>query len=133
MEDRSDKDIEPGSNASGPRKQRRFNTLDLLLGFLLGLLASLVFGLALWMFGGLTLGGGGCPETPMNATCPKASAAPLVCPTCAPVITTPLIHVVTATLTSTPTATVTPTPDLAATATAACATFESQFPATPCP
>jgi len=130
MEDRSDKNTEPGPNSSGRRKQRRFDTLDLLLGFLLGLVASLIFGFALWVFGGLTLGGGGCPET---AACPEASAAPLVCPTCAPVITTPLIQVVTATLTSTPTATVTPTPDLAATATAACATFESQFPATPCP
>jgi hypothetical protein len=130
MDDRSAEDTEPGNNATGKRQQRRFNTLDLLLGFLLGLLASLVFGLALWMFGGLTIGGGGCPET---ATCPETSATPLICPTCAPVITTPLIHVVTATLTLTPTATGTPTPDLAATATAACATFESQFPATPCP
>lgn len=133
MEDRSAEDTEPGLNASGQRRQRRFKTLDLLLGFLLGLLASLVFGFALWIFGALTLGGGGCPETPTTARCPEASAAPLVCPTCAPVITTPLIQVVTATLTSTPTATATPTPDLAATATAACATFESQFPATPCP
>ena len=132
-EDHEAQGIEPGTSGSSPRKERRFNTLDLLLGFLLGLVVSLVFGLALWVFGALTLGGGGCPEDPTTGTCPESSAAPLVCPTCAPAITTPIIQVVTATPTSTPTQTVTPTPNLVETATAACATFESQFPATPCP
>ena len=132
MEDSSGSDTEPNiKKQSAPR--RRFINLDVLLGFVLGLIVSLIIGFTLWGFGFLILPGEGCPEISTTGACPATSVAPPICPTCAPVITTPPIHVVTATLTSTPTPTVTPTPNLAETATAACATFESQFPATPCP
>ncbi len=124
MEDFSGSDTEPNiKKQSAPR--RRFINLDLLLGFLLGLLVSLIIGFAFWRFGFLNLPGEGCPEIPATATCPATSVAPA--------ITTPIIKVVTATLTATPTPTATRTPDLGATATAACIAFESQFPATPCP
>ena len=126
MKDFSGLDTEPNiKKQSAPR--RRFITHDLLLGFLLGLLVSLIIGFALWSFGFLSLPGEGCPEIPTTLSCPATSVAPPICPTCAPAITTPIIQVVTATPTATP------TPDIAATATAACITFESQFPATPCP
>ena len=133
MNDRSVKDTEPGIETTSPPKRRRFLTLDNLVGFLLGLMISLIIGFALWTFGFVELPGEGCPENATPATCPETSVAPPICPTCAPSITTPIIQVVTATLTSSPTSTATPTPDIAATATAACITFESQFPATPCP
>lgn len=60
-------------------------------------------------------------------TCPPADFLLPICPTQPPMGAG-------ATLTP-PTATITPSPtlDLAATATVACATFQSQFPATPCP
>ena len=126
MEDSSGSDTKPDiEKQSAPR--RRFIKLDLLLGFLLGLLVSLIIGFALLSLGFLNLPGEGCPEIPTTATCPATSVAPPICPTCAPAITTPIIEVVTATPTATPTL------DLAATATAACIAFESQFPATPCP
>ena len=132
MDDFSGSDTEPNiKKQSAPR--RRFITLDTLLGFLLGLLVSLIIGFALWSVGFVSLPGEGCPEIPTPLSCPATSVAPPICPTCAPAITTPIIQVVTATLTSSPTSTATPTPDIAATATAACITFESQFPATPCP
>ena len=122
---------EHSPQANGQR--RRFFNLDTLLGFLLGLLVSLIIAFALSMLGFITTGGEGCPEISINDTCPAESDSPQICPTCGPSIGTPVIEVVTATLTSTPTQTATPTPNLAETATAACATFESQFPATPCP
>ena len=126
MEESSSSDTERNiKRPSAPR--RRFITLDLLLGFLLGLLVSLIIGFALWSFGFVRLPGEGCPEIPTPLSCPATSVAPPICPTCAAAITTPIIQVVTATPTATP------TPDIAATATAACITFESQFPATPCP
>ena len=118
---------------TNPPERRRFFNMDTALGFLLGLLFSLIIGLALWMFGALYFAVDGCAESSTTEICPTTSEAPPICPTCAPAITTPIIQVVTATLTATPTATATPTPNLAETATAACATFESQFPATPCP
>lgn len=131
-DDRSANDTEPNiKKQSVPRK--RIINLDRSLGFLLGLIVSLIIGLVLWMFGVLNLAVDGCPENSTTAACPGTSVAPPICPTCAPAITTPIIEVVTATLTSTPTPTATPTPNLAATATSACAKFESQFPATPCP
>jgi len=63
----------------------------------------------------------------VSEPCPTAEAITPVCPTCEPT-DTPETEV-----TSTPTATFTATPNFAATATAACESFNSRFPGTPCP
>lgn len=63
----------------------------------------------------------------VSEPCPTAAVLTPVCPTCVPT-DTPETEII-----STPTATFTATPNFAATATAACESFNSRFPGTPCP
>jgi hypothetical protein len=65
-----------------------------------------------------------------DGACPQAAPFLPVCPTCAAACPTVLPH---GGAGGTATATLTPRPNLAPTTTAACATFSSQFPGTPCP
>jgi len=121
--------IEPGKKHTQPgRMQSRFwdrkSLIVLLLGFLMGMAAMVFIGLGLNLAGWVTFGAGPCPAAGPALTCPSTPDLLLVCPICP---TPP--PTATATATETPTA----TPDFAATATAACATFETQFRPTPCP
>jgi len=102
-----------------PKIDRRILYM-LLIGILAGSLLTILVGYGLVLSGSLSFGGETCP--PANPICPATPAYLPVCPTCG-------VLVVTATPTFTPTTTL----DAAATATAACTTFESQFPGTPCP
>lgn len=124
-------DTKPRMQPPTPRKRRTILNLDVLLGFIFGMLFMLLIVLALWIFGFIGVPGQDCPGA--EDLCPALSVTPPICPTCEPDLRTPTIIVVTATVSPTATSTPTPTPDLAATATAACAEFKSQFPATPCP
>jgi len=109
------------------RDQRKFKALHVGIGVLIGIfLASLVVYL-LFITGVFdqALVTRSLPSA--SEICPTAEAITPVCPTCAPT-DTPETEI-----TSTPTATFTATPNFAATATAACESFNSRFPGTPCP
>ena len=95
----------------------------LLAGFAAGVLFTVIIGYGLLLGGLLPSGSPACP--PSNSICPATPAFLPVCPTCGVTIITQFAP----TFTPSPTN----TPDAAATATAACAAFEAQFPATPCP
>ncbi len=97
--------------------------LVLLIGIMMGMVivTAIVFGL--YALGYISPAGSGISMD----YCPPTQAVP---PTCIPV-STPIPHSM-----DTPEpiiVIVTATPDVGATATAACATFQEQFPATPCP
>jgi len=109
------------------RDQRKFKALLIGIGVLIGIfLASLLMYL-LFITGAFdqALVTRSLPSA--TEICPTAEAITPVCPTCAPT-DTPETEI-----TSTPTATFTATPNFAATATAACESFNSRFPGTPCP
>jgi hypothetical protein len=117
--------------ATKPRTVPRKGTTDrtiyaaLAIGFVIGLSLAGVVLFGLFTFGALPI----IEQQYLPApTCPPAELLLPVCPTIEPkggAGATPVP----------PTPTMTPSPalDLAATATVACATFTSQFPATPCP
>jgi hypothetical protein len=95
--------------------------LLLVIGILIGVLAMALVGTGLYGLGYLSFGSA---PTPLPPACPATPDLGVVCSTeglCPTAEPCP------------PTATPPPTADLGATATAACATFESVFPGTPCP
>jgi len=102
-----------------PPPQARPALPTLLLGMALGMLLTLIIG-------GVVFGLGFLPIIEVQgavAVCPPTPGFYPVCPTCPPTLeglsATP----------EPPTATL----DISATATAACSTFQSLFPGTPCP
>lgn len=112
-----------------PRAPRSSGILALLFmfasGLMVGALVTAIVGYGLVLYGYLPgadcLAPNACPATPaFYPVCPTCAAEPLA--TAEPQGPTP----------STPEP-ATPTPDIGPTATAACATWQAQFPATPCP
>jgi hypothetical protein len=117
--------FEPSTKPSLHKKRGRDRRTDRL--FFLVLLCGIAIGVALAFFIGYLLYFYGALPVIEIHTVPATSLGtpeflPL-CPTCPPPSTP----------TPAPTETPTATPDLLATATAACSTFQSQFPGTPCP
>jgi hypothetical protein len=136
MPDRLSDDTQPIADRAGRlpasgHSDRIFYAI-LGVGMLMGVVLSITIGLGLYTLGYVDVGGAAgeglaaCPATPdMIQACGTVDAM------------LKALHTATATATHTatpePTATATATPDLQATATAACATFQLQFPGTPCP
>ena len=119
----SGRPTKPRGQASGPRK--RFSWEAFSIGVVSGMILVAAVGCGiLYYFGFFTPV---APTTPAPLECPATPDLVVICPQVVPPV------VVTATPGPTLTPTPTPTPHLAATATAACATFQSRFPATPCP
>jgi hypothetical protein len=117
--------------ATKPRTVQGKGTTDrtiyaaLAIGFVIGVSLAGVILFGLFTFGALPI----IEQQYLPApTCPPTEFILPVCPTQPPIGGAGATPVP-------PTATMTPSPtlDLAATATVACATFSSQFPATPCP
>ena len=110
-----------------PDKTRRKLILTLGIGILIGILFGVIVTVALFNFGFFDQFYV-CPAPVSVEACPPDDAIPPVCPTCIPAPTDAAKS-----LDLTPTPTFTATPDIGATATAACGSFQSQFPGTPCP
>lgn len=122
MDKLSPLDTQPVPVRSAPSKNSLF-LLTLLIGVLMGIVIMCMVGYGLYFFGYITL----IDDVSIQPTVQSTEVTPLVCPTCEPATAESMIIVVTPTLS--PTATL----DFGATATAACATFNQQFPGTPCP
>lgn len=120
----------PKSGPTKPRGQaarsrKRFSWLSFFVGALCGVtVAAIGFGLVYAFFPPLV------PTTSTPVACPATPDLVVICPQVVPPVVVTATPPPTNTPTRTPTRTA--TPNLAATATAACATFRSQFPATPC-
>lgn len=110
-------------------RDRRAIVLTLLIGIVIGILLSIVGTVIVFNLGFFDQFYV-CPA-PLNVeACPPEDALPPACPTCA-LQQTEAPKVID--LTPTPSEAAAATPDIGATATAACSTFQSQFPGTPCP
>ncbi len=106
----------------GPaRSGDRFFILTLIIGILMGMTILSLVGYLLWATGNLQFGEVSCPS--VEELCPQTFDLPTSTPS----------PTSTDTATPSPPEIVTATPDLPVTATAACATFEAEFPGTPCP
>ncbi|MCJ7569497.1 MAG: hypothetical protein MUO58_18470 [Anaerolineales bacterium] len=108
-------------------QNRRFFIITLLIGILIGILLSSIATVILYNLGFFDQFYV-CPAPVSVEACPPDDVLAPVCPTCMPVPTDGAKS-----LDLTPTPTFTATPDIGATATAACGSFQSQFPGTPCP
>ena len=108
-------------------RSRRVFFITLGIGILIGILLSFIVTVLLFNFGFFDQFYV-CPAPVSVEACPPDDAIPPVCPTCMPAPTDAAKS-----LDLTPTPTFTATPDIGATATAACGSFQSQFPGTPCP
>lgn len=113
---------EPSSKPS-PTPSSRLFLLTLLIGILMGMVIMCLVGYGLYFFGYVTF----VDEVTTQPEVRVTEVRIPVCPTCEPTPIDAKILVVT------PTPGPTDTPDFAATATAACASFNQQFPGTPCP
>ncbi|NIS81727.1 MAG: hypothetical protein GTO14_16315 [Anaerolineales bacterium] len=118
----STKNTEP-SSTPGTTPSNRLFLLTLLIGVLMGMVIMCLVGYGLYFFGYVTL----VDETTAQPVVQVTEVRIPVCPTCVPTPADAKILVVT------PTTTPTATPNFAATATAACESFNQQFPGTPCP
>lgn len=105
--------------------KRRFAWDAFAMGVVGGMLIVSVSGFGLLYFFGFFAPFEAASTPPVG--CPATPDLVVICPQVVPAV------VVTATPAPTETPTPTATPDFAATATVACATFQGQFPATPCP
>jgi len=112
-------DTQPVAVESKLSSNRVF-VMILLIGILMGMVIMGLLGYGLYFFGYIMIPGEELPST-VHVTEVKIP----VCPTCVSVSEEPKVIVVTPTLS--------PTPDFGATATAACGSFNDQFPGTPCP
>ncbi len=110
-----------------PDRTRRKLILTLGIGILIGILLSFIATVVLYNLGSFDQFYV-CPASTSVEACPPDDVIPPVCPTCMPAPTDAAKS-----LDLTPTPTFTATPDIGATATAACGSFQSQFPGTPCP
>ena len=119
MTEPSTGDTQPVAVKSTISSNRVF-VMILLIGILMGMVIMGLLGYGMYFFGYITIPG----EEPLSAVHVTEVKIP-VCPTCEPVSEEPEVIVVTPTLS--------PTPDYGATATAACGSFNEQFPGTPCP
>ncbi len=119
MTEPSTEDTQPVAVERDSSSSRVF-VMTLLIGMLMGMVIMGLFGYGLYFFGYVTILD---EETQPSAQVTEVRIP--VCPTCEAVIEEPEVIVVTPTLSS--------TPDVEATATAACGSFNEQFPGTPCP
>ncbi len=110
-------DLGDGPSRSGDR----FFILTLIIGILMGMTILSLVGYLLWATGSLHFGDVSCPSA--EELCLQTFDLP----------TSTMTPTVTQTATPSPPEIVTTTPDLPLTATVACATFEAEFPGTPCP
>ncbi|MDF1500225.1 MAG: hypothetical protein P1P76_07150 [Anaerolineales bacterium] len=118
MERLPPKGTKPLGKLAGPNAKRVY-IITLLIGLLAGILISTLGTIVLFNLGFFDQFYY-CPPSVNVQSCPPEDAKNLeLTPTPTPSVT--------------PVPSATPTPDLGATATAACATYESQFPGTPCP
>ena len=108
-------------------RNRRAFFITLSIGILVGILLSSI-ALAVLFNLGVFDQFYVCPAPVSVEACPPDDVLAPLCPTCMPIPTDGAKG-----LDLTPSPTITETPDIGATATAACATFETQFPGTPCP
>ena len=119
MTEPSTEDTQPVAATKDSSSNRVF-VMILLIGMLMGMVIMGLFGYGLYFFGYVTILG---EETQPSAQLTEVRIP--VCPTCEVIIEEPEVIIVTPTLS--------PTPDVGATATAACGSFNEQFPGTPCP
>ncbi len=119
MTELSTGDTQPVAVASKLSSNRVFMMI-LLIGILMGMVIMGLLGYGMYFFGYITIPG----EEPLSTVHVTEVKIP-VCPTCEPSSEEPEVIVVTPILS--------PTPDFGATATAACGSFNDQFPGTPCP
>ena len=110
-----------------PDQNRRTFFITLGIGILIGILLSLLFMVIFYNLGVFDRFFV-CPAPVNVEACPPDDVIGPACPTCMPTPTDESKG-----LDLTPSPTITATPDIGATATAACGSFESQFPGTPCP
>jgi hypothetical protein len=116
--------INTESNSSpSETPQSRLFLQTLLIGVLMGIVIMCLVGYGLYFFGYVTLVDEAVTQPVVQVTEVRIP----VCPTCEPTASEAEILVVT------PSPSSTVTPDFAATATVACASFNQQFPGTPCP
>lgn len=119
----SGRPTKPGGQGARPRKHFAWDAAA--MGVVAGMLIVSVTGFGLlYAFGFFTAP---APVSTEPAACPATPDLVVICQQVVPPV------VVTATPAPTSTPTPTDTPDVPATATAACATFQDLFPATPCP
>lgn len=118
MKKANDLDTQSLQNPVAQRKSsRRLYWIALAVGILIGVVLSVLGTIVLFNLGFFDQFYY-CPPSMTVQSCPPEEAKSLD---------------LTPTPSATPVPSATPTPDLGATATAACGTFESQFPGTPCP
>ncbi len=99
---------------------RRLFLITLGVGIGIGVVFMTIVGFGLWGLRYVCVYGIDCPPAQAIMVVPPTEVMAPIYPTCEPIIVT---------ATPSPTA----TQDISATATAACATFNEQFPGTPCP
>lgn len=119
MTETSTGDTQPVAVESKPKSNRVF-VMILLIGMLMGMVIMGLLGYGMYFFGYITI-----PGEALQSTVQITEVKIPVCPTCEPASQEPDVIVVTPTLS--------PTPDYGATATAACGSFNDEFPGTPCP
>ncbi len=115
MQDRSEFEAVV-SEPKKPSLNRSRSWLSILIGILIGMLVMIVLFIGIYALGYVCFTEYDCPAPEIIEIIPPPEVLAGLCPPCESLLPTPTV-----------------TPDLGATATVACATFDAQFPGTPCP